>query len=107
MIKINLKCPPLMMMMMMMMIIIISIIIIIIIIVVVISWLVYLVFASLHTPLSSYKHRSLRAPSPQNVATLLLVHCLEHFSLLYSRHYFHRKSEMQEKNTIFLLFDGN
>ena len=63
MIKINLKCPPLMMMMMMMMMMIIIIIvsisisisIIIIIIVVVFSWLVYLVFASLHTPLSSYK----------------------------------------------------
>ena len=61
------------------------------------DWLVYLVFASLHTPLSSYKQRSHRAPSPQNVATLLLVHCLEHFSLLHSRHYFHRKSKMQEK----------
>ena len=70
-------------------------------------WLVYLVFASLHTPLSSYKpHRMSR--SPQNVATLLLVHCLEHFSLLYWRHYFfHRKSKMQGKNKIFLLFDGN
>ena len=59
-------------------------------------WLVYLVFASLHTPLFSYKH-GLWCPSPQNVATLLLVHCLEHFSLLYSRHYFHRKSKMQGK----------
>ena len=70
-------------------------------------WLVYLVFASLHTPLSSYKDSSVRTPSLQNVATLLLVHCLEHFSLLYWCHYFHRKSKMQGKNKIFLLFDGN
>ena len=70
-------------------------------------WLVYLVFAWLHTPLSSYKDTRLWSRSPQNVATLLLVHCLEHFSLLYSRHYFHRKSKMQGKNKIFLLFDGN
>ena len=97
MIKIKLKCAPLIMSMSMIMIMIMIMIIIMI---------VYLVFASLHTPLSSYKpNRS--SPSPQNVATLLLVHCLEHFSLLYTRHYFHRKSKMQGKNKIFLLFDGN